>query len=296
MDLPTAPRVSTRTTLAVALVVLALLVASTCGEKDPDTRPDDIERYVSLGDSYTAGVGLKPLAYPACLRSEANYPNLVAKQLDVGDLVDVSCGGASSTNLTQIQKLPDGSNPPQLDSVTVETDLVTLGLGFNDFGLAYYLLYACLPVKGTLSAGCAGYLKQPQGVIDAVIRNVGVRLRSDLDAIRERAPKARIVLVGYPRFLPDEGSCSDQVPLPDAALGRIRVSFKKVSEEMERAARNAKVDYVDMYSASGGHDVCSDEPWVNGQYNRDGIALAFHPFVAYHEAVADKLESLLAKK
>lgn len=283
-------------TVATAVVVASLLLAGACAKKNPDLRPGDIKRYVSLGDSYTAGVGLLPLVDPACNRSDQNYPNLLATRLHIPDLVDVSCSGASSKSLVETQKTPTGSNDPQLDAVTKDTDLVTLGLGLNDAGLSYALLYLCLPYNGAPSAGCTAYLAKPQSYIDALVRGIGATVKIDLDAIRKKAPDARVVLIGYPHFLPDTGTCPAQVPLPSAALDRIRTTLAEVNDVLESAARRARVDYVDTYHASVGHDVCSQDPWVNGQTIIVGKAIAFHPFVAYHQAVAAKLAYLLEKK
>lgn len=284
-----------RSGLAV-LLVLALATLGACAKKNPDTRPGDIHNYVALGDSYTSGVALDPLSFPACNRSERNYPSLVASDLDIENLQDASCGGAASKNLTETQTTPTGSNQPQLTDVNEDTDLVTMGLGLNDYAISYFLLYVCLPLNGQVSAACNAYLSKPQSSIDTALRNMGGLVKADLDEIRKRGPNARIVLVGYPRFLPDTGECPAQVPLPGAALDRIRVSLVKANDILERAARRARVDFVDMYTASQGHDVCSSDPWVNGQTNIAGKAYAFHPFAAYHQAVAAKLEYLLTSK
>lgn len=282
--------------VTAVLVGASVLLASGCAPKNPDTRPEQISTYVALGDSYTAGVGLVPIVDPACTRSDQNYPNLVAEDLHIAHLSDESCAGASSKNLVETQTTPTGTNPPQLDAVHKDTDLVTIGLGLNDFGLSYALLYLCLPVGGQPSAACTKYLDTPQSAMDTAVRNLGAQVKGDLDAIRKKAPKARIVLVGYPHFLPDTGACPAQVPLPEAALARIRTTLKEVNEAMETSARRARVDYVDMYDDSVGHDVCSSDPWVNGQNNIAGKALAFHPYAAYHQAVAAKIEYLLEKK
>jgi lysophospholipase L1-like esterase len=283
-------------TLAIVLVVASLLVAGACARKNPDTRPENIKKYVALGDSYTSGVGLEPYVDSACTRSDQGYPNLVTTALHIPHLVDVSCAGASSKNLLQMQTTPTGTNAPQLDAVTKDTDLVTLGLGLNDSGLSYALLYLCMPVNGATTPACATYLSRPQSFLDAAVRALGETVAADLNAIRKRAPKARVVLVGYPHFLPDAGDCPAQVPLPEAAQERIRTTLAEINDTMEHSARRARVDYVDMYDASQGHDVCSSDPWVNGQHNIAGKALAFHPFAAYHAAVAAKLEYLLEEK
>ena len=60
---------------------------------------DDVvpQRYVALGDSFTAGplVPTTDLA-DGCLRSDGNYPSLLATSLDL-DLTDVSCSAASAS-------------------------------------------------------------------------------------------------------------------------------------------------------------------------------------------------------
>jgi hypothetical protein len=51
-----------------------------------------------------------------------------------------------------------------------------------------------------------------------------------------------------------------------------------------------------MYAASAGHDVCADEPWVNGRRTDRDRALAFHPFPEGQEAVAVELAAVLDRQ
>ena len=62
-------------------------------------------RYVALGDSFVAGplIPTTDLA-SGCARSDHNYPSLVAKALDVKTFVDVSCSGATTSDLTGVQR------------------------------------------------------------------------------------------------------------------------------------------------------------------------------------------------
>ncbi len=281
-------RASTAALLAGALVTL-----TACSASNPDKDAGEIRTYVALGDSYTSGVGLVPVTDETCNRSSLNYPSLIADRLGVDDFVDASCPGASSANLLSVQTTEKGTNAPQLEQVPVDADLVTIGLGLNDHGLSYYLLYPCLEVNGQVGAECDTYLQQPESVFDTAISALAGSVQADLEAIRDRAPDARIVLIGYPRILPDKGACPSEVPLPAAAAVRVRYSLRKVNEVMEKAARSARVDYVDMFTASEGHDACSTDRWVNGQNIELGKALAYHPFASYHAAVAAKLETLL---
>jgi len=288
------PRVRVITT---ALVVLVLAALGACGKGNPDKGPGDISTYVSLGDSYSSGVGLLPVTDEVCNRSSLNYPSLIAEKFGFADFVDATCAGASSADLFKSQTTAKGANLPQLEQVPADADLVTIGMGLNDNGLSVALLYPCLEVNGQVSPSCDLYLKQPNSVFDAAIATMYGGVKADLDDIREKAPDARVVLVGYPRLLPDDASCPSEVPVVEAAAVRIRYSMKKINEAMEKAAQKADADYIDMYSASVGHDACSGaDRWVNGKNVEVGKAQSYHPFAAYHEAVAEKLATLLGQK
>ena len=92
--------------------------------------------YVALGDSYTAAPGVPTTEQESgCLRSSGNYPSLVAAALG-RELVDVSCSGASTPSLVEGQRVGDGTAAPQLDALTPDTSLVTLGVGGNDLDLS----------------------------------------------------------------------------------------------------------------------------------------------------------------
>src|SRR4051794_36083494 len=83
-------------------------------------------KYVSLGDSYTAGPVIpqqqtNPLG---CLRSDHNYPHLVATSLNAALLTDVSCSGATTNDMTQPQNVEGGTNAPQFDALQPDTAAV----------------------------------------------------------------------------------------------------------------------------------------------------------------------------
>jgi hypothetical protein len=66
--------------------------------------------YVAMGDSYSCGAGIAPVTDAACSRSAANYPSLVARQLDDTSFSDVTCGGATTADLSRPQ--PRTGNGP----------------------------------------------------------------------------------------------------------------------------------------------------------------------------------------
>jgi hypothetical protein len=282
------------------LVVLALLLAAACGRDAPKKHAmiaPDVASYAALGDSYTAVSGAGPFTDDSCFRSADNYPNLLRKKLTVGHFSDVSCGGATSTNLTHSQYPSTGGvNPPQLGAVTTGTTLVTLGIGLNDNGLSSSLLQACLEFSQKPRATCRTYLAQPDAAFAALVRTMGTAVTGNLKAIRAAAPQARIVLVGYPRLVAEGSACPAQLSLSDAALSRLRWLGREVNTTLKRVAAGAGADFIDMYDASAGHEVCSKDPWVNGQGTVTGLALPFHPYEAYHAAVADRLAALLQRR
>lgn len=294
--------------LAAALLLGACSSAADSVDSvdDLDRRAEDLaqaspmgfERYVALGDSFTAAplVPTTDLA-DGCFRSDSNYPSIVAEQLDVAELVDVSCSGAETRDLTRRQPtVRDATVPPQLAALDRDTDLVTLGIGGNDFDLFHTLVATCTKTgrEDPTGSPCADELGQ-RGV-DLVARTdeISDRVAEAVGQVRRRAPEATVVLVGYLRLAPSEGRCRD-LPFARGDYEYGAEVSEALNEALERAARRTGVEFVDMHAVSEGHDVCSDEPWVNGHRTVEGEALAYHPFAEGMEAVADEVVGALAE-
>jgi len=278
------------------LLVVALLALAGCGGAPANPHPKKLDAYVAMGDSYTALAGVGPFTDDQCKRSTADYPSLVARALGIKKFTDASCGGATSEALTQSQVLLNngGSRPPQMAALNKSTKLVTLGIGLNDRALAYNLLYVCLPVNGITLPACSQILKLPESTVLETVKAVANLVKGNLADIRDAAPNARVVLVGYPRVLADDRDCA-ALPLPGVAATRLRTTLALVNEYLAKAAKSEKADYIDMYAASKGHELCSTDPWMAGESNVPGKALQFHPYKSYHQAVADKIVALLKK-
>lgn len=260
----------------------------------PDAAPAPPAQYVALGDSFTAGpmVPETDLA-EGCLRSDRNYPSLLADRLEL-DLTDVSCSGAGTAHLTAPQPTVGETRvPAQLAAVEPDTDLVTVGIGGNDQALFASLVRTCLGLRGQDPTGspCADS-GVGRDLLDAVA-TVGPRVRRGLERVQRRAPDAMVVLVGYLRIAPSRGACPDRLPFADGDVAFGDRVMRALAQQLETAAGAAGAAYVDMYAASRGHDVCSDEPWVNGRRNQPGVAAAYHPTAAGMQAVADELADLL---
>lgn len=299
-----------RTRLPSLLAAMTLLAAAcsngSAGEpqrpEDPDvagaTRGVDppFASYVALGDSFTSGplVPTTDLA-GGCFRSDHNYPSILAERLDVVEVTDVSCAGADTSDLTAPQQtVNDAEVPPQLDALDESTDLVTMGIGGNDFHLFSTLVQTCTQLRSADPAGspCTDRLDALGLDLAATTERISRRVAEAVRRVRERAPEARVVLVGYLRLAPTEGRCK-ALPFArgDYAQG-VRLS-RALNQALGRAARRTGATFVDMYAASEGHDVCAREPWVNGARTVEGRALAYHPLAEGMAAVADEVAAAL---
>lgn len=250
--------------------------------------------YVAMGDSYTAA----PLfalgnrhTIDSCLRSDSNYPTLVARHLDV-DGLDVSCSGASTTSMFSKQKFSSTSLPPQLDALSDNTDLVTLGIGANDFRYFSKMIYTCLRVATIDPEGapCRERNTTPAGR-DRIEKHLG-EIRHNVArvvrAIGKRAPQARILLVGYPQLLPSDGTtCRSKLPLAVGDYPYVIELNLRLSRAVEQGGTRSGADFVDLVEASQGHDICSSMPWVAGVQGAPDRAMGLHPYPAEQRAVAN---------
>jgi len=244
-----------------------------------------VTRYVALGDSYSAAPG-NPTTSSAggCLRSDHDYPHLLADRLGIPTLVDVTCSGAQTKDFAGRQQPYDASGTvaPQLDAVTSSTDLVTVSIGGNDLNLIG-LLYEC----GTMAQGGSGgspcsdkYAKD----VDGAVPEVRQRVVAAVAAVRAKAPDATIVVVGYPQPFPTSGSCA-ALPLAAGDYAFAASIMDRLNAMLADAAKAASATYVDVSAASRGHDICAAVPWINGAEATDD-AQPLHPFPREQAAVA----------
>jgi hypothetical protein len=289
----------------IALAVLGAVLTG-CGS-DPETAPPPgpaettgsptaaptrYDQYVALGDSYTAA----PLVPPtdtsnACLRSGVNYPALVARGMPGTALTDVSCSGAATENMTDPQRGMTGAVPPQFDALHHATDLVTIGLGGNDEGLFGAVLGDCTKLASSDPSGspCAARF---EGRTDASLDRIRSNVAGVVAGVRERSPDARVLLVGYPQIVPESGTCDD-LPLAEGDYAFARQVNEDLNDAVEEAAGDTDAEYVDVWEPSEGHDICGDEPWINGRVTAAGRALAYHPLAVEQAAVAELVLDVL---
>jgi hypothetical protein len=275
-------------------LLVALAIAAVSSQAQAAPLPAGA-KYVSMGSSFASGPGLTtPADTPpnGCGRSADNYAHQLARRRGLA-LIDVSCGGAQTTNLLG----PWGPKPPQLDAVDAETRLVSVTIGGNDLGyMAGLMTASCRNVAASAGAAdpaghCPPAAQPPS---DQAFADVEARMGEIAAEVHRRAPAAQLVFVQYFTVLPAHGTCA-AVPLTNAEADAARQIARRLSALTARAATAGHADLLDIDKLSAVHNACAREPWVNG-YPRPGAPVKgvfYHPNLAGMTAVADALDKLL---
>ena len=271
--------------LALAVLVLAVSCRSTGGAQAP--QPFRPRNYAALGDSYAAGEGLPPYdpGSGECDRSGSGYPRLVTNQ--VGSALNfVPCAGAV---------VADVVGGGQLATVDPNADLVTVTVGGNDLEFAR-IVADCLVGAQPCSTDDAE--------VEAALNRLGPALEDAYRQIKARAPRARLVVVGYPQLVGDPAkvnldTCPSLAsPLPgrriDAADGRwLREKGVRLSTVIAGAARAVGASYIDVAADFAGHEACSADPWLTGVIITS-LRASFHPTAAGQAELARLVVAALA--
>jgi len=212
--------------------------------------------YVALGDSYASGPLIPLQEQPwGCLKSTNNYAKHVAAELGL-ILRDATCSGAKTKDMTEAQGVTPQPNPPQFDRLDADVDLVTLQIGGNDIGF------------GGIAETCARAAfegvdckdKYVQGDNDELrnrIAATGPKVAAVIQGIRDRAPGARVLVLGYPGIF----SMGAQASCPAMGVGESDAQYLRGIQEAlnamiaAEAAANAAI-YVDIYGPSAGKTAC----------------------------------------
>ncbi|MFJ8950080.1 MULTISPECIES: SGNH/GDSL hydrolase family protein [unclassified Streptomyces] len=214
--------------------------------------------YVALGDSYSAASGVLPLdpkASPLCARSTANYPHVIAKRTGA-TLKDVTCGAAQTKDFAGSQY---PGVPPQLDALSKDTDLVTLTIGGNDNSTFINTILSCA-TAGLASAGQGHPCKSLNGdkFSDEIDTKTYPAVKSALQAVKSKAPNAKVAVLGYPWIMPQvaQKGCFLKMPIASGDVPYVRDIQSHLNRAVQRAAGETGSTYVDFSQSSEGHDAC----------------------------------------
>ncbi len=245
--------------------------------------------YVALGDSWAADFTLNPtlvtdeFVSAGCGQSRRSYAKQVASALAVPVFRDAACSGAKTEAMTEVQaEVPPAGNPPQFDRLTPATDLVTLLIGGNDIGLAE-AVSGCLTSDPAVSPCTAAIAATGTDKIADAIGRAEPAVIAVIAGIRERSPRARILLLNYFQSVGAGGGCYPEIPIADADARWLGEKVIALNAMLARVATTTEVQLVDTYEASTGHDVCQPPGvrWTEGlipfSSTPNGPAAPFHP-------------------
>ncbi len=247
----------------------------------------------ALGSSFAAGPTLEPVADRAAMRSAVNYPHRLAAALGA-DLVDLTVSGATCASVLEVPQViaPGVRFPPQIDGLPAGADLVTLTVGGNDLRYVGSMVATAWRRHDPTSRMSALLGAQNPAIADptaASVDAVAADLVRIVEAVRFRAPRARVVLVDYLTVLGAAGR-SSVVDYAPAELS----AFRLLQDALERAFRSAAgrtgARLVAASAHSRDHGLGSAEPWINDfipDVRRAGGS--FHPNEAGMGAVAELL-------
>jgi lysophospholipase L1-like esterase len=244
---------------SVAVAALATVVATAPAQAGAAS----FHKYVALGDSYTAvGDLLKPADGPlGCFRSTVNFPHDLAVSLHVAELVDASCGGAVTADMTGPQSVIGGTNPAQFDALTPDTDLVTVGIGGNDIGFGD-IVTTC----GELSLDVFGDPCRQHFTVDgtdqlaARIDALAPTIAGVIQQVHARSPHATVVVVGYLPVLPAAVGCWPTMPVAIGDVPWLHGIEQKLNDMLsQQAAANGALS-VNPNGVTG-RDACR-LPWT----------------------------------
>lgn len=257
-------------------------------------------RIAALGSSFASGPGIGPVENRPARRSARNYPHLLADLLGAA-LTDLTVAGATTDTIVDTpQRTLRRTFPPQLDALPSDADLVTITAGGNDLNyIGTMVRLACADrLAGNVITRPLGALLS-RAEVPSPSRNDVARASANLvrivEAVRNRAPGARVLLVDYLAVVGPETVTSREAPFSSATLGELRRLGDAVSQAVSQAAARTDATLVPMRKLSAGHCLGAAEPWVTGMPHRfRGLSGApFHPNLAGMRAVAKAIRHQL---
>jgi len=255
--------------LSALVTVVTAISAFTVAGALPATANSGTVRYVALGDSYAAGRGAPPYLNEDCLQSAQGYPALLAAEKHIRLEANEACSGAKTADVAK-----------QLSALNAaQTRLVTLTVGANDLNVSA-VANTCLRTP----ADC-------EKAIQMALRGLSM-LGSDLThlyaEVAEAAPKALIVVTGYPHLL------ESTAPFDPRLIAALNTATDELNDTIQKAVHAAdptgtKIIYVDVVDAFAGHGIGgTEELFIN-----DSGVDAFHPNAAGYVAYADAISAQL---
>lgn len=100
---------------------------------------------------------------------------------------------------------------------------------------------------------------------DSEVNKSLVELETNLEAIiheiKERAPKAQIILIDYLPILPEDGSCP-ALPMTEEQIEKARSVARQLTDIFTKVANDNHIDFIPSTEIGEGKDVCAEDSWI----------------------------------
>jgi hypothetical protein len=130
-------------------------------------------------------------------------------------------------------------------------------IGGNDSGVFIGTILSC-GSAGLLTLGQGSPCKDRYGSSfeDTIRTTTYPALVRSLEAVRAKAPSARVAILGYPWITPASGGCFAKLPIARGDIPYVRGIQATLNDAVRRAAAATASTYVDLNAVSEGHDAC----------------------------------------
>lgn len=217
-------------------------------------------KYVALGDSYSSGTGTRTYYDSNCQKSVYAYPYLLHNAHPGWTFVHAACSGATTSSLLS----------GQVSSVSSETNWVSYTIGGNDAGFSSVITKCAQP---SWSSDCAGAIDNAQTFIRTTLPG---RLDRVNNAIKSRAPGAKVIVLDYPRLF-NGTDCNAFTWFSSSEMMRLNQTADLLKSVISVAATRGGASFLfrDVIPPFIGHAVCdggsaSSTEWINGLSNPVG--------------------------
>jgi lysophospholipase L1-like esterase len=219
--------------------------------------------YVALGDSYSSGLGAGNYisSSGSCQRSTKAYPEQWASTNAPASFVSAACAGATTADVLS----------SQVPALSGSTTLVSITIGGNDAGFSS-VMETCVLFS---TSSCLNAIETAETFISTQLLG---RLDQVLQAIRTKAPNAKVVVLDYPQLydMSKSGSClglstSDRVALNGGADDLDYVIWQ--------AAQDNGDTFADVRGQFTGHEICDSNSWLHS-VDIFAISSSYHPTAA----------------
>ena len=247
-------------------IVIALAGFVGLGALPAAASPPTIQ-YVALGDSYAAGTAVGGVP-PNCPHGDGGYPALLPFGSRIGLPVNVACSGATTSAVIR----------NQLSALNRDTRLVTITVGAANLDLSG-LLAVCTQMPANCEAEIRARIAQ--------LPQLGIDLTTLYLAVGEVAPRARVVVTGYPHLFEPVNPLFTQI---NNAIDLLNSTIEQAVSVANDADVN--IHYVDVVAEFAGHGIGGtvQPPFI---FPPTFPTEAFHPTPAGYQAYADAISAAL---